>query len=170
MMLRSCKRSEDVASMVRMGYWPDGCEEELREHIAGCGHCREWILLTQSFQQARSESFEETPQRSSFLLWWRAELRRRDAALKQVSLPMTLAHRFALVVGLVSAMAFLVLARASLLGWFALDSLKGFWTGFHADLSSFLALFGTGNGMLFVSGLAAVALLGGVVYLATDGQ
>ena len=150
--------------MVRMGYWPDGCDEELREHIAGCGHCREWILLTQSFQQARSEWFE-TPQRSSFLLWWRAELRRRDAALKQVSLPMTLAHRFALVVGLVAAVAFLVLARASLLDWFALDSLEGILDWISRNLSSFLALFGTGNGMLFVSGLAAVALLGGVVYL-----
>jgi len=170
MMLRSCKRSEDVASMVRMGYWPNGCDEELREHIAGCGRCREWILLTQSFQQARTESCDETPLRSSFLLWWKAELRRRDAALKQVSQPMMLAHRFALVVGLVAAVAFLVLARASLLDWFALDGLQGLWRGVHADLSSFLALFGAGNVMLFVSGLAAVALLGGVVYLATDGQ
>jgi hypothetical protein len=170
MMLRSCKRSEDVASMVRMGYWPNGCDEELREHIAGCGRCREWILLTQSFQQARMESCEGTPLRSSFLLWWKAELRRRDAALKQVSQPMMLAHRFALVVGLVAAVAFLVLARASLLDWFALDGLRGLWTGVHADLSSFLAALGTSNVMLLVSGLAAVALLGGVVYLATDGQ
>jgi len=170
MMLGSCKRIEDVASMVRKGYWPNGCDEELREHIAGCGRCREWILLTQSFEQARMDSFDETPQRSSFLLWWRAELRRRDAALKQVSQPMLLAHRFALVVGLVAAVAFLVLARGFLLDWFALDGMRGLWAGFHADFSSFLAAFGTGNVMLVVSGLAAVALLGGVVYLATDGQ
>jgi hypothetical protein len=169
-MLRSCKRSEDVASMVRMGYWPNGCDEELREHIADCGRCREWILLTQSFQQARVESCEETPLRSSFLLWWKAELRRRDAALKQVSQPMLLAHRFALVVGLVAAAVFLVLARASLPDWISLDGLQGFWTSLHADLSSFLAVFGWGNVMLLVSGLAAVALLGGVVFQATDGQ
>jgi hypothetical protein len=170
MMLGSCKRGEDVASMVRMGYWPNGCDEELREHIAGCGRCREWILLTQSFEQVRMESCAETPLRSSFLLWWRAELRRRDAALKQVSLPMTLAHRFALVVGLVAAAAFLLLARASILDWFALDGMQGLWTGVHADLLSFLATFWTGNGVLLVSGLGAVALMGGVVYLATDGQ
>jgi hypothetical protein len=138
--------------MVRMGYWPNGCDEELREHIADCGRCREWILLTQSFQQARVESCEETPLR------------------KQVSQPMLLAHRFALVVGLVAAAVFLVLARASLPDWISLDGLQGFWTSLHADLSSFLAVFGWGNVMLLVSGLAAVALLGGVVYLATDGQ
>jgi hypothetical protein len=156
--------------MVRKGHWPDGCYEELRAHIAGCGQCREWILLTQSFQHARKASFEETPQRSPFLLWWKAELRRRDAALTQVSRPMMLAHRFAVVVGMIAVAVFLMLARVSFQDWFALDGLQGLWTGLHVDLSSFLASFGVGNVMLLVSGLGAVALLGGVVYVATDSQ
>jgi hypothetical protein len=170
MMLRSCRRSEDVASMVRKGYWPDGCDEELRAHIAGCGQCQEWILLTQSFEHARKASFDEMPQGSSFLLWWKAELRRRDAVLTQVSRPMMLAHRFAVMVGMVAVAVFLTLARTSFQGWFALDGLKSLWTGLHVDLLSFLASFGAGNVMLLVSGLGAVALLGGVVYLATDNQ
>jgi hypothetical protein len=83
---------------------------------------------------------------------------------------MMLAHRFAVVVGMIAVAVFLMLARVSFQDWFALDGLQGLWTGLHVDLSSFLASFGVGNVMLLVSGLGAVALLGGVVYVATDSQ
>src|SRR5215471_17702628 len=147
MMLRSCRRSEDVASMVRKGYWPDGCDEDLRAHIGGCGQCQEWILLTRSFQEARTESFDQIPQHSAFLLWWKSELRRRDATLAQVSRPMVLAHRFAIVVGMVAVAVFVTLALASFQDWFALEGFKRLWSGIHVDLLLVLASFGAGNAM-----------------------
>ena len=168
MMLGSCKSRDDVDSMLRKGYWPNGCDEELHAHVEGCQQCQEWILLTQSFQRARRESIEEARLGSSFLLWWKAELRRRDTALTQASRPMMLAHSFAVVVGVVAVVVLLMLARGSILDWFTQGGLWQTSKELQADMSAFWGSFGVGNLVLLVSGLAAVALVGGVVYLASD--
>jgi len=167
MMPGECKRRDEVASMVRMGHWPAGCTEELRAHIAGCGRCSEWILLTQSFQSVRSESMSQAPEGSAFLLWWKAELRRRDAALKSVGRPAVIGPGLALVVSLVAALGFLAAGRAQLQTWFA----AGGGPDLFAALKDIPSLFGsmwTGGSLLLAAGLAAVALLGGVVYFASD--
>jgi hypothetical protein len=168
-MIGSCKRRDDVDSMVRRGCWPEGCDGELRAHVESCRDCRERILLTQSFQSARAESMAiaEVRPGSSFLLWWKAELRRRDVALNQASRPMMLAHGFALAVSVIAAVVLVVLMRGPILDWLA----PGMWkmsTGVGADMLALWGEFGAGRLMLMASGLAAVVLAGGVVYVASD--
>ena len=99
MMLRSCGRSEEVASMLRRGYGPDAGDEDLRTHIHSCDQCRAQVLLAESFQWARRESVEAAPNGNAQVLWWKAQLRQRDAALRQVRRPVALAQIFALVSG-----------------------------------------------------------------------
>ena len=71
---------------------------ELRVHVENCASCSDLVLVTQTFQRARSESERVALSGSPSLLWWRAQLRRRNAATERVSRPVTIAEIFAFVV------------------------------------------------------------------------
>jgi anti-sigma factor RsiW len=158
----------EVSVMLGRGYGPDAGDEDLRAHIGECDQCRDRVLLAQSFLDARRRSVEEAPLGNAQALWWKAQLRQRDAALRQVRRPMAVAHLFAMAVMAVVACGFLFSAWSGRAGWLTfLDVGKAVAT-VRGDLMSYLALFGAGNGALFVFGLGAVALLGGVVYVASD--
>ena len=164
----SCRYADEVAAVLLRGHWPDACDAELRAHVDGCSRCGEQVLVSQSFQQSRMEAVKEARIGSAGLLWWRAQFRQRNAALEQVSRPMTLAQIFAVVVS-VSAVAGLVVSHLSKgmdwLSWFSdperpmpLSELFQLVASMEAD----------GSLMLLASGLVAVALIRGVVYLASD--
>jgi hypothetical protein len=171
MTMISCSRREDVAAMLRNGYWPDACEVSLRAHIDGCSRCKEQVLITQSFQEARLESIGEVRLGSAQALWWRAQLRQRDAALRQVGRPAALAQGFALMIGLITACGFLVWGWSRGLGWVALRDRQELLAGVQVDLQPFFAAIGPENNLtVLMVGLMAIALLGGVVYMASDKQ
>lgn len=105
MTFRNCSYEQEITQALKDGHWPDGCAPELRDHVAECAGCRDLVLVTEAFQTARSESSNQMPAGSASLLWWRAQLRRRNAAAEQVSRPVTVAQIFAwLVVLLVSSL------------------------------------------------------------------
>ena len=169
MTLRSCGHSEEVAAMLRRGYGPDAGDEELRAHIHGCSECGERVLLAQSFQRARRESVAVAPLGNAQALWLKAQLRQREAALRQVRRPMALAQVFALVIGMIAAGGFLIAGWNGGLGWLSFGNTGELLATMRADLRSYLALFDPGsNLLLFAFGLGIVALLGGVVYVASD--
>ncbi|HEX2970682.1 MAG TPA: hypothetical protein VHP11_00010 [Tepidisphaeraceae bacterium] len=170
MTFRSCGRGEEVVAMLRRGHGPNVGDEELRAHIQRCAQCSERVLLAQSFLEARRESFGTAPLGNSQALWWRAQLRQRDAVLRQVRWPVTLAQIFALMVGVIVAGGFLIAAWSRGGNWLTFGDAAELLAGARADVASFLALFGPANNLLLASGLGAVALLGGVVYLASDKQ
>jgi hypothetical protein len=169
MTLRSCGRSEEVASMLRRGYGPDAGDEQLRAHIPECSECRERVLLAQSFQQARRDSVATAPLGNAQALWLKAQVWQREAALRQVRRPVTLAQIFALAIGVIAALGFLVVGWSRGLGWFSFENAGELLARVRVDLMSYLGLFAAGsNLLLFAFGLGAVALLGGVVYVASD--
>jgi hypothetical protein len=171
MTMISCSRRRDVAAMLHKGYWPDACEEGLRAHIDGCSRCREQVLIAQIFQQARMEAVGEARLGSAQALWWKAQLCQREAALRQVSRPVTLAQGFALMIGLIATCGFLIWGWSRGLGWLALRDLQELLAGVRVDLQPFFATFGPENSLVVLMvGLMAIALLGGVVYLASDRQ
>lgn len=166
MRLRSCSRREDVNLMLRQGHWPEGCEDELREHIAGCDGCRQWISLTRSFQRARAESVMEARVGGASLLWWKAELRRRDAVLKKMSRPTILASSFALAVGAAAACGLFLAERSAVLGWF--EGIGQAVVNLQSGLPGVLSRLGPGESMMLGCAFVAVAVLGGLVYAALD--
>ena len=103
MNLRTCSYEKELAQALKDGHWPDGCAPELRAHVDACANCSDLVLVTQTFQNARSESAREVPADSPSLLWWRAQLRRRNAAAERVSRPITIAQTFALAVNVLVA-------------------------------------------------------------------
>ena len=175
MMFRTCSFEPELTQALKDGHWPNGCGAELRSHVDSCGKCCDLVLVTQTFQAARRES-EHTAQSlssssivsSPSLLWWRAQLRRRNAAAERVSRPVTIAQAFAwIVVGLVGVVFVASQYRHGLQ-----------WASWWAEFSAPRAVIqvppaGTGppdwHVLLLFSGLGVLAFLSGlVVYLASD--
>jgi hypothetical protein len=106
MNLRTCSFEKEITQALKSGHWPEGCAPELRAHVDACAQCRDLVLVTQAFQQARSESAKEAPLGAPGLIWWKAQLRRRREATARVSRPVTVAETFALVLTLAVAAVF----------------------------------------------------------------
>jgi hypothetical protein len=153
--------------MLKDGHWPEGCEPELRSHVAGCAQCKELIFVTQALQEARSESVQQSPTGSASLLWWRAQMRKRNEAAERINRPITIAQTFAWSITMLVAVAFVISQYNHGLRWSAWRSDVNLARGFH--------LFSGGtldwNLMLLIPGFGLLLLLSGVVlYLASEKQ
>jgi hypothetical protein len=171
--MKSCPRQAELQSIVRRGHWPEACDPELRRHIETCRTCAEQLLVQHTFHAARAQAMHAA--RGHYphllhpnLLWWRAQLRRRNNALERVSRPITTAQVFAFCISILAAAALLrsQIGRAfNWSSWFPQSSTASpfdalsFFTSITTDWGLFLPLIGLGTVLL----LSAV-----VVYLASD--
>ena len=183
MMLRSCPREKEVRELVERGQWPVAATTapELCAHVGGCSSCSELILVTKVFQSARTASIAAARPGSSGLLWWRAQLRRRNAAVDRISRPIVGAQMFALAVNVVLAIGVIVWQAEHGLSWFTwLKQLPQTATlGFDSQwLSSLLASNSSATGLdsllspiMLIPAAATLALVAGVVvYLTSEKQ
>ena len=167
MTFRTCSYEKELAQALKAGHWPQGCLPELRAHVETCANCSDLVLVTQTFQRARSESERAAPvDCSPSLLWWRAQLRRRNAAAKRVARPITIAQTFAWLVTVLVGIVFVASQYRRGLHW------ASWWTEFVPPRSLHL-LPGSGqagwNLLLLISSCAVLALLSGlVVYLVSE--
>jgi hypothetical protein len=173
MMFRTCSFEPEVLLGLKEGRWPEACDPELRAHVETCTTCGDLVLVTQTFQRARSESVQQAPGKSPDLIWWRAQIRRRYAAAERVSRPITIAQTFAMLVTLLIAAVLVASQYRHGLHWATR------WPGLaptrllHPLLSAPPILSASPkpdwNVLLLVPGLGIVALLSGVVvYLASE--
>jgi hypothetical protein len=171
MRLSSCAYEKDLAQALKDGHWPQGCGPELRAHVDACGRCSDLVLVTVTFQNARSESELAAPltqqQASPSLLWWRAQLRRRNAAAARVNRPITIAQAFAWCVVLFVGVAFVASQYRHGLRW------ASWWTDFSPSHAFHFLSVGTGQlnwGLiLLMSGFGVLAVLSAlVVFLASE--
>jgi hypothetical protein len=100
----TCSREKEVAELLHQGHWPQVSAEELRAHVQVCRNCSDLVLVTHAFQAARMPAANALRLESAGALWWRAQLRRRNAAIEQIGKPILGAQIFALtMVALVGA-------------------------------------------------------------------
>jgi hypothetical protein len=167
MMLRSCTYEKELTQALKDGHWPQGCGQELRAHVNSCGACSDLVLVTQTFQGARSETDMTAPAGSPSLLWWRAQLRRRNAAAESVARPITIAQIFAWVVTALVGIVFVASQFRHGLRWASWSAELAPSRVFH-----FLSIESARvdwNPLLLISGLGMLALLSAVVvYLASE--
>jgi len=162
----TCARERELSDLLHKGHWPQACPEELRAHVASCRNCSDLVLVAGTLQVARQRTADLPRLEPAGAIWWRAQLRRRNAAIEKVSRPILGAQIFALTITLV------VLAAVAV--WQV-----GNWSAWLADLPNALHL----NALIpssmpessilwiIVPVLASVALLSGlVVYLASEKQ
>ena len=162
----TCAREREVSDLLHKGHWPQACSEELRTHVGSCRICSDLVLVTESLQASRRQTAELPRLEPAGAIWWRAQLRRRNAAIDQMSRPIIGAQIFALAMALI---VFGVVAVWQVDNWSAwLADLPGV---LHLDAlipSSFPA-----NGILWiiVPILATIALLSGIVaYITSEKQ
>ena len=159
----ACAREREIEELLHRGQWPGACSDELRAHVAGCRSCRGLILVKQALGGERLKAAGEARLESPGVLWWRAQLRRRNAALERIGRPILGAQIFALAVCLASAIVYVLL-----------EARRGFdWLAWLADLPRALHLGALMPGSLATwiafSMAAIVAVMGGfIVYLGSD--
>ncbi len=166
-MSRSCNREKELAELLKRGQWPALASAEMRAHVTGCSSCRDLASVTQAFQRERVAVSAHARLESPGVLWWRAQLRKRNAALRQVSRPLAAVQVFAVVLGLVAAIACLIIASQSGAGW--LKPLAELPSTLHIPEMLPLALQNTPAPWLVLVTFAAITVMGGIfIYRASE--
>jgi hypothetical protein len=163
-----CNREREVTDLLHRGHWPQACPAELRAHVDTCRSCSDLVLVSQAFQQARSQSVAQPRLESPGALWWRAQLRRRNSAIERVARPIFGAQIFALAVSLVFAAG--LLAWQVRRGFNAIAWIQDLPRALHLDalLPAAMPKF-DGSLLLLAPILATLALLGGfAIYIASE--
>jgi hypothetical protein len=119
MTLIECPRESDVLDALSAARWPDRVEAELTAHVASCGICQDVIAVASAIEADHDAAWKEATVPSSGQMWWRAEMRARQDAVKEASRPVTIAQGVAVL---------LLLAVAVTTGWFAWPSVREFFT------------------------------------------
>jgi len=92
-----CPHEADVLTMVYTGQWPERAPVELREHVATCATCADLATVSLAIDEAHAAGHVPALP-SSGTVWWRAQLRARQDAARQVGRPITVAHAALLAV------------------------------------------------------------------------
>ena len=116
-MLKTCSRENEVRELVERGQWPQACAPELRAHVESCRSCADYVLITTAFRSARAEAVAGVTLPPPGVLWWRAQLRRRNAAVERIGRPILGAQIFALAINLMLAVAFILWQARHGLAW-----------------------------------------------------
>lgn len=156
MNLFSCSSEKELEATLRQGRWPHACDPDLRAHVDDCRDCQELVLVTQTLQKAKSNAEQLARLGSPGLLWWRAQLRRRNEAIQSIAEPLALAEKIGLL-GLLTAFCVLVWQ-----GGQSADLLNFFQGLFSSGFSPLEELWAAASGVsawVMVLGVAGLATL-----------
>jgi hypothetical protein len=117
MRLGACGQEGELAERLANGHWPDASSPELRAHVATCRACQDLVLVKQAFRADRAAAAGAARLEAPGVLWWRAQLRRRNAAIERIGRPILGAQIFALAVSLVGAIAYLAIETRQGFDW-----------------------------------------------------
>jgi hypothetical protein len=117
--LRPCPRESEIRSLLDRGHWPAAASAELTSHAATCSRCAQLVLLTQAFRSDRARTAAAPRLEAPGVLWWRAQLRRRNSDLARLQRPLIGAQIFAVALSLIAAAIFLAWQSKSALAWLA---------------------------------------------------
>jgi len=150
-----CGRESEIVEALRAGHWPEACDAGLREHVQGCARCGDLVLVSEAMQRARVDAVNAARVEAAGMIWWRAQLRKRQAAMEIIARPVWGAQIFAWLLGVVVAIGFVVVE----LRQDGVARVEAAWNS--ASVSGSLEMIGLG--------LLLVALMGGVVaWVAVD--
>lgn len=165
----ACGYERELAEMLERGHWPDACAPELRAHVEGCATCSERVLLTQAFRRERALAAGGARLESPGVIWWRAQLRRRNAAIERITKPILGAQVFAVAVALIAATVFFASQAKQSVGWFAW--IADIPRSLHLELLVPPGLQNGTGAALVIAGTVLLGVAGGVfAFIASDRQ
>lgn len=183
MTLRPCARETELRTHLESGHWPQACPAELREHAATCSSCSRLILLTQAFRSERATATAAAQLPPPGLIWWRAQLRRRNAAVERITRPLFGAQIFAISLIASIAVVLLITQASSGIHWLselaqspAVHALTSFNSSPNTSAphdstsaTTFSAIIAAWNLPLILPAFTVLLLLAGaVVYLTSE--
>jgi hypothetical protein len=100
-----CPHESDVLSAVYTNRWPNRVSDELRDHVFDCRLCADIVAVASAFEEETDLARAQAPVPDAAIVWWRAQLRARQAAAKEAVRPITVAQAigFAAAVGVAGA-------------------------------------------------------------------
>jgi hypothetical protein len=84
--------------LLALGHWPEAATPKVRAHVAGCKSCSALVVVEMAMRAGRVESIAKARLEPAGLVWWRAQLRKRQEAMTRVSRPIWGAQMFAVVI------------------------------------------------------------------------
>jgi hypothetical protein len=123
MTIIECPRESDVLDAIDSKRWPHRVDQELVEHVASCEICSDVLAVAAAMREDHDATWREADIPSSGQVWWRAEMRARQQAIREASRPITIAYGVAAVAALMLAVT---------VSWFA-------WPVVHDYVSSVVA-------------------------------
>ena len=147
-----CSQHQKVAAAIQTGQWLDGCDPALRSHVESCPVCSDVALLARAFRQSRSSALQQPQLPSPGILWWRAQLRRKNADFERVMRPVAVAEKIAALL--------VALAVIGLIGW-QHEQVAAWASNIWGPLASFTQV----PGLLLVGGMMLLIFGGFAVYL-----
>jgi hypothetical protein len=166
MMRKACSRQSEVKELLDHGHWPHACPAELRAHLAGCASCTELLLVTQAFRQSRAVTASQAILPAAGAIWWRAQLRRRNAAVERIGRPLVGAYVFALAFIVVVAAVAVISQVHHGFSWF--DQLSQMADRFQTP--SPIAESNPGGALIFLIPIFAMLALVGAVFVYLAGE
>ena len=114
-----CPREQDVLDALVTERWPDRTDADLRTHAAGCTICRDLIVSVGPILSDRVDLSNEGHVPSSGAMWWRAQMRARQEAVREAARPVAIAHIVGFVCVIAIAAGAVVWLSPMVRSWFA---------------------------------------------------
>ena len=157
--MTACSHLDEVRHALTAGQWPHAAAPELRAHAVTCNRCTQEILITTHLQQARTTTIASVQPTTPSQLWWRAQLRRRNAAVERAGRPIAAAQVFALIIVVIAVTGLLAAHWHSLLDHTLLSQAVSALAAIRGDL---------GLTPLLLAITLITTLSGVVLYLSAD--
>jgi hypothetical protein len=95
-----CPRESDVLDAIASKRWPHRVVRELADHVASCAPCTDVVAVATAIHADQEASWQDAAIPSSGQVWWRAEMRVRQEAIRKASRPIAIVQAAAVLVAL----------------------------------------------------------------------
>jgi len=113
----SCKRENELLQAIHAMWWPERCDDELREHVASCASCSDLAAVATAIVDDRRGALTEPQLPSAAAIWWRARMRRRQEAQRAVARTMTIVQSVLVIAAIVATTLISRAADLTLADW-----------------------------------------------------
>ena len=104
-MTHHCEFEAVLLETIAARRWPERAEAALRSHVDGCIACSDVAQIAAAFLEDQDAARSEAAVPPASAVWWRAQMRAREEAIRAAARPLVVVQGAATVVAAVIAIA-----------------------------------------------------------------